>query len=196
MTKKSSIDLGLTEKEKKILLHVAMETIQSELDNELSPEYYYDNEIFKSNRGAFVTLHIKGRLRGCIGYIIGVAPLLDTIQKMAIAAGFEDPRFPPLIKDEFEQLNIEISVLTPLEVVNNIDEIKVGRDGIIIKRGFRQGLLLPQVSEEQGWDKKTFLEHTCLKAGLPTNSWKMKDTVITKFSAQIFDANVREMISA
>ncbi len=190
MTKKSSIDLGVNEKEKKILLSVVKETILAKLENKPLPEYDFDNQIFKEKRGAFVTLHKKGQLRGCIGYIVGYEPLLDTVQKMAIAAAFQDPRFPPLQGNEFDDLNIEISVLTPPVTVNSISEIKVGRDGLIVKKGFQQGLLLPQVAEEQEWDKKTFLQHTCLKAGLPPNSWEKKDTEIKKFSAQIFAVDV------
>lgn len=191
MAKKSSIDLGLTDGEKKILISIAMETIQAKLNHDPLPHHDYDNKIFSEKRGAFVTLHIEGKLRGCIGYIIGVEPLLDTIQKMAISSAFNDPRFPALRQDEFEHLNVEISVLSPLEIVNDIDKIQVGRDGLIIKKGFRQGLLLPQVPEEQDWDKTTFLQHTCLKAGLPPDAWKKKGTTIKKFSAQIFDADVR-----
>lgn len=146
----------------------------------------FKDEIFKEKRGAFVTLHINGRLRGCIGYIAGIKPIPETIIDMAIASAFKDPRFPPLKREEFEKIDIEISVLTPIERVNNIDEIQVGRDGLIISNGYRQGLLLPQVATEYGWNREQFLEHTCYKAGLPGDAWKWKDTKIEKFSAQVF----------
>ena len=158
------------------------------------PKYNFEDRIFQERRGAFVTLHKHGQLRGCIGYIVGIAPLLDTIQRMAIASAFEDPRFPSLEKEEFKYLNIEISVLTPLKKVRDISEIKIGRDGLLIRKGFYQGLLLPQVAEEEGWDVETFLKHTCLKAGLYPDVWKEEGTTIEKFSAQIFSQDVEKIL--
>ncbi len=146
----------------------------------------FTDEIFREKRGAFVTLHIEGKLRGCIGYIVGTREIPETITEMAIAAAFRDPRFPPLTRKEFEKIDIEISVLTPIEKVTNLDDIKVGRDGLIVSDGYHQGLLLPQVATEYGWNRDQFLEHTCYKAGLPGDAWKKKDTRIEKFSAQVF----------
>lgn len=194
MTRKSSIDLGLNERQQQILLAVVKEAIQSKLSGKKLPKYDFEDEIFHAKRGAFVTLHKNSQLRGCIGYIVGVAPLIETIQRMAIASAFEDPRFPSLEKEEFKYLNIEISVLTPLKKVKDISEIKIGRDGLLIKKGFYQGLLLPQVAEEEGWDVETFLKHTCLKAGLYPDAWKEKDASIEKFSAQIFAQNIGEIL--
>ena len=108
------------------------------------------------------------------------------MQDNAISAAFRDPRFPSLTAEELNDLEIEISVLTPLEKVNDVSEIKVGRDGLIIKKDFHQGLLLPQVAVDWGWDRTQFLEQTCRKAGLPPNAWKEKDAEIEKFSALIF----------
>ena len=105
---------------------------------------------------------------------------------MALAAAFDDPRFSPLTKAEFASIEIEISVLTPLSKVHNIKEIEVGRDGLIIRLDCHSGLLLPQVATEQGWDRMTFLEQTCLKAGLPKNSYKKKNAEIYRFSADVF----------
>ena len=105
---------------------------------------------------------------------------------MAKASAFKDPRFQPLRKEEYDQIDIEISVLSPIEPVGDVKEIKVGRDGLIISRGFSSGLLLPQVPVEQGWDLDMFLQNTCYKAGLPGNAWQMKGTKIEKFSAQVF----------
>ncbi|MCU0822446.1 MAG: AmmeMemoRadiSam system protein A [Spirochaetes bacterium] len=146
----------------------------------------FSDPVFKEKCGAFVTLHIKGSLRGCIGYIQGMRPIPDTIIEMAKASAFHDPRFSPLTIKEYEKIDIEISVLTPIEEVKDIAGIVVGRDGIIISRGARSGLLLPQVATEQNWDLRTFLEHTCYKAGLPGDAWTMKETKIEKFSAQVF----------
>ncbi|RKX68285.1 AMMECR1 domain-containing protein [candidate division TA06 bacterium] len=194
MTRKSSIDLGLDDRQQQILLAVVKETVYAKLSGKKLPKYNFEDRIFQERRGAFVTLHKHGQLRGCIGYIVGIAPLLDTIQRMAIASAFEDPRFSSLEKEEFKYLNIEISVLTPLKKVKDISEIKIGRDGLLIRKGFYQGLLLPQVAEEEGWDVETFLKHTCLKAGLYPDVWKEEGTTIEKFSAQIFSQDVEKIL--
>ena len=127
-----------------------------------------------------------GELRGCIGYIEGIKPLWEAVRDMARAAALEDPRFPPVRPEEVPELEIEISVLTPLWRVKDIKDIVIGRDGLIIRKGWRQGLLLPQVATEYGWDVKTFLEHTCLKAGLPRDAWKDPEAEIWAFSAEVF----------
>ena len=110
---------------------------------------------------------------------------------MAVAAGFDDPRFPPLTNSELSSIDIEISVLSPLRRIEDPVEINVGTHGIIIKKGYQQGLLLPQVATEYGWNRETFLQHTCMKAGLDVNAWKLPDVEITVFTAQIF--NEKEM---
>ena len=149
------------------------------------------DDVYKNKCGAFVTLHIRGRLRGCIGYILGVKSIPETIIDMARASAFKDPRFPPLRAEEFNAIDIEISVLSPIEPVRDVKEIVVGRDGLIISRGFNSGLLLPQVPTEQGWDLDTFLHQTCFKAGLPPTAWREKGTKIEKFSAQVFGEKER-----
>jgi hypothetical protein len=136
--------------------------------------------------GAFVTLHKEGALRGCIGQIYAVKPLFETIKSMAVSSAFQDPRFPPLRKEELSSIEIEISVLSPLEEVDSVDNIKVGTHGIYLKKGYKSGLLLPQVAVEQNWNLETFLTHTCHKAGLGGNCWKEPDTEIYIFSAEIF----------
>lgn len=176
----------LTTDQQVCLLKLARLTIAESLGLPQEGSLELSDEIYKEKCGAFVTLHVKGRLRGCIGYIQGVKGLTDTICDMAKAAAFKDPRFPPLGKDEYPLIDIEISVLTPIEPVADINEIKVGRDGLIISRGFNSGLLLPQVPVEQGWNLETFLQNTCYKAGLPGNAWQQKGTKIEKFSAQVF----------
>ena len=169
------------------LLSLARKTIADKLDIENSIKSDDFNEkIYTEKCGAFVTLHKKGELRGCIGYIEGYKPIPDTIKEMAISAAFKDPRFSPLKADEYNLIDLEISVLSPIEKVNDISEIVVGRDGLIITRGHNRGLLLPQVATEYGWDRKTFLEQTCRKAGLPADAWKDSSTIIEKFSAQVF----------
>jgi len=181
----SDIGFNLTAEEKEKLLTIARETINQYVKNEKTPEFTVGSETLKKKCGAFVTLKRKdGTLRGCIGLIIAEEPLFLAIRDMAIAAATQDPRFSPVISSEIDDLEIEISVLTPMQKVNNIDEIKVGRDGLMIRKGYMSGLLLPQVPIEQGWNKDTFLEHTCYKAGLTANAWKSAD--LWKFQAIVF----------
>lgn len=136
--------------------------------------------------GAFVTLKRNGALRGCIGYVMAEEPLYKTITRMAQAAAFEDPRFSPLVAEELEGLDVEISVLGPLTPCEDVQAIEIGRHGLIIRRGMYSGLLLPQVPVEWGWDRETFLAHTCRKAGLPENAWQQPDTQIIWFEAEVF----------
>jgi AmmeMemoRadiSam system protein B/AmmeMemoRadiSam system protein A len=184
--KKVGVDLGLNEEEKKTLHHIARAVIENKARGKAVPEFKIESPVLKENRGAFVTIHKKGQLRGCIGYIEGHGPLHKTIEEMAEAAAFRDPRFTPVKEKELPELEFEISVLTPLKRIKDVNEIQVGKHGIYIKKGWYSGLLLPQVATEYGWDRMTFLEHTCQKAGLPPNAWKEKDTEIYIFSADIF----------
>jgi hypothetical protein len=184
--KRVGVDLGLSEEEKKTLHQIAKAVIESKVRGKAVPEFKIEGPHLKENRGAFVTLHRRGQLRGCIGYIEAHNPLHKTIEEMAEAAAFRDPRFLPVTEKEFQELEIEISVLTPLKRVRDINEIEVGKHGLYIKKGWYSGLLLPQVATEYGWDRKTFLEHTCQKAGLPPDMWKDKAAEIYTFSADIF----------
>jgi AmmeMemoRadiSam system protein B/AmmeMemoRadiSam system protein A len=180
------VDLGLKKQEKELLHRIVRETIKNHLEGKPLPAFHVDSSTLQEPRGAFVTLHTKGRLRGCIGHIKADHPLHVTIKDMAIAAAFEDPRFPPLTRQEVEKLDIEISVLTPFKKNTDIDEIEVGKHGLYIVKGFYSGLLLPQVATEYRWDRITFLEQTCNKAGLHKDAWKEKDTEIYIFSADVF----------
>jgi MEMO1 family protein len=184
--KKVGVDLGLNEEEKKTLHHIAKTVIENKARGKAVPEFKIESPILKENRGAFVTIQKKGQLRGCIGYIEGHGPLHKTIEEMAEAAAFRDPRFSPVKEKELPELDIEISVLTPLKRIKDVNEIQVGKHGIYIVKGMWAGLLLPQVATEYGWDRLAFLEHTCQKAGLPPNAWKEKDIEIYIFSADIF----------
>lgn len=178
---------GLTEEEKQRLLRLARTTLEQKLLGKTAPAPGTpESPILKEKRGAFVSLHRRGMLRGCIGCIEGRKPLLDTIEEMARAAAFNDPRFPPLSAEELKDLDIEISVLTPLKEVRDINEIDIGVHGLFIERQHCCGLLLPQVATEWGWDRIKFLEETCRKAGLPSSSWKEKGTKIYSFSADVF----------
>ena len=184
--RKAGVDLGLNEQEKKTLHEIVKTVVESKARKKTVPEFKVDTPALKENRGAFVTITKKGQLRGCIGYIEGRGPLHKTIEEMAEAAAFRDPRFSPVGEKELPDLEYEISVLTPLRRITDVGEIEVGKHGIYIKRGWNSGLLLPQVATEYAWDRQTFLEHTCQKAGLPTNAWKDKTAEIYIFSADIF----------
>jgi uncharacterized protein, PH0010 family len=178
--------MELTDKEKDTLLDIAKKAIVAKISNEAMSELKVDSENLKSKRGAFVTLKKNGNLRGCIGYIKPVKPLGETVQEMAVAAAFHDPRFPSLKPDEVRDLTFEISVLSPLKRIKDINEIEVGKHGLYIVRGYNSGLLLPQVAVEYEWDRETFLQETCYKAGLPTRAWMDKETEIYIFSANYF----------
>ncbi len=137
--------------------------------------------------GAFVTLKSRGNLRGCIGYVTAEKPLIQAVLECSYRAAFGDPRFLSVRKEEMKDITIEISVLSEPVQVRNAEEVETGRHGLIIERGNRRGLLLPQVAAEQGWDRYTFLQHTCLKAGLPVDSWRDTNTGIYRFEAIVFD---------
>ena len=171
--------------DRRFLLELARATIDARLSKRPLPSPTPDSALLLETRGAFVTLKIEGRLRGCIGHVIGVAPLWRAVRDNAVAAAFEDPRFPPLTPDELQRVRIEISVLTPL-FRSSAEEVVVGRHGILIERGAARGLLLPQVAVEYGWDWETFLDHTCRKAGLQPGCWRHPDTTISTFSAEVF----------
>jgi AmmeMemoRadiSam system protein A len=184
--KKVGVELGLNEQDKKTLHHIAKTVIENKVRGKAIPEFKIESPVLKENRGAFVTIQKRGQLRGCIGYIEGHGPLHKTVEEMAEAAALRDPRFNPVTERELSELSIEISVLTPVKKISDVNEIQVGKHGIIIKKGWNSGLLLPQVATEYGWDRQTFLEHTCQKAGLPSNAWKDKSTEVYIFSADIF----------
>jgi AmmeMemoRadiSam system protein A len=183
------MSFNLTEENKSALLKLARFTIASALGIDIGyikENISFADKIFIEKTGAFVTIHKKGELRGCIGYIKGYKPLVETIEEMASSAAFRDPRFNPLTANEYADIDLEISVLSPIEKVHSIDDIVVGRDGLIISSGYSSGLLLPQVATEYNWTREEFLSNTCRKAGLPVNAWKEKDVVIEKFSAVVF----------
>jgi len=180
------VDLGLSEEERIELHKIARTVIEHRCRGQSIPEISPSGEKLKEGRGAFVCLYKKGMLRGCIGSLEGDTPLYKTVQEMAQAAAFRDPRFRPVTEDELPYVTLEISALTPLQKIDNPDEIEVGRHGIFIRKGYSSGLLLPQVATERGWERITFLRETCRKAGLPMDAWKEKDAEIFVFSADVF----------
>jgi AmmeMemoRadiSam system protein A len=167
------------------LLRLARATIAARLGGRALPAAAPEDPVLLEPRGAFVTLTSSGRLRGCIGHVVGVSPLWMSVRDNALAAAFGDPRFPPLAGHELAAVRIEISALSPL-VECAPEEVTVGRDGVLVERGAARGLLLPQVAVEHGWDREAFLDHTCRKAGLAANSWHEPDTVLFRFAAEVF----------
>jgi AmmeMemoRadiSam system protein B/AmmeMemoRadiSam system protein A len=181
-------ELSFSKEEQKTLLdiaHSAVETVVCEGDIYTCPDIEHKNLL--TDRGAFVTLKKNGNLRGCIGYTSPIKPLYETVRDVAIQAAVKDPRFPPVKEEELSGLSYDISVLSAFHHVRDVDQIKIGTHGLLIQQGNRAGLLLPQVATENKWDRITFLEHTCQKAGLTTDAWKHEDTDIFMFSAFVFE---------
>lgn len=179
-------NIELTLEHKKTLIKIARESIASAVNGNIVPEYKIDDAILNTMCGAFVTLHTDGNLRGCIGNITAKIPLWETISNMAMESALRDPRFPSVSPWELENIDIEISVLSPLKRINNLEEIEVGKHGLFIKKGFYQGLLLPQVATDYKWNRIQFLEQTCCKAGLNKDCYKQVTTEIFIFSAIVF----------
>ena len=176
----------LDDSEKANLLNLARRTLEDYFNRGSTPDFQTDCPGLLERKGAFVTLQQGGTLRGCIGQLDPDRELFKVVQYCALSAAFEDPRFPPLQPNELDGLNIEISVLTPFRRVENIEEISVGRHGLYIVRDHFRGLLLPQVAREYGWDRETFLEQTCYKAGLNKSAWKNPQTILYIFEADVF----------
>ena len=175
----------LTAGERETLLRAARESIAAHFGRRL-PSLPAPTGALAEKRGAFVTLHRKdGELRGCVGLMRSEASLLDTVARMAVAAAVEDGRFAPVNPAELGELRIEISALGPLEPIRP-EDVEVGRHGLLISHRSRRGVLLPQVPVEQGWDRETFLEHTCRKAGLPADAWQEQGVELLGFTAAVF----------
>src|SRR5512145_249865 len=177
-------DRYLTDAERGELLAIARRAATGWLHEGRVPEEAPASEKLRAPGAAFVTLTERGRLRGCIGYTEARAPLYRTVQECAVASATEDPRFLPVAPDEMGAVRIEISVLTPLLPIRP-DAVDVGVHGLMVKRGGRRGLLLPQVPAEHGWDREKFLWQVCLKAGLPGNAWRT-GAELYSFTAEVF----------
>ena len=177
----------LEETQRKRLLEIARNAIKAYLQTGEIPEVKEDDAFFNREMGAFVTLHKKGRLRGCIGNMVGRGPLYLTVRNMAIQSSTEDPRFPKVTLDELDEIDIEISVLSELEKVTDIDKIEMGTHGVIIRKGSASGVFLPQVATETGWSKNEFMTNLCVhKAGLLPDAWKTGEADIFIFTAEVF----------
>ena len=159
----------LENEDKTYLLSVAREAIESKVERR-NEEYGVEPAHLREPYGVFVSLHIGKKLRGCIGSMTGTRPLTESVKEMAQSSALHDPRFTAVGRTELNQLNIEISVLSPLEKIESIDQIEVGKHGIYVVKGSLSGVLLPQVAVQENWNRHEFLTHTCYKAGLPGNS--------------------------
>lgn len=184
----AEVPFTLTPEEKRALLHIARTAVEMAVrDKKRFESSDGGHEALARELGAFVTLKKRGELRGCIGHITPIKPLHETVRDVAILAALEDHRFSPVRPEELPELEYEISVLSPMRRVLDPNEIEIGRDGLVIKRGRSEGLLLPQVPLEQHWDRLTFLAFTCRKAGLDSNAWKDPSTDIFRFTALVFN---------
>lgn len=183
----SDFSFSLTDEEKSYLKDLVRWSIQQGLDDK-GPENppAPPTDKLSLELGAFVTLKLHGQLRGCIGHIVGDKPLYTTVAEMAQAAAFQDPRFPPISRDEFKDLELEISILSPLYPLMNRTGITPGRHGLLVMKGGRSGLLLPQVATEYGWDAETFLRRTCEKAGLHPDTAEDPYLQVFAFEAEVF----------
>jgi uncharacterized protein len=174
----------LTADEQQKLLKLARHALEAHVRRQAPPARERGG-VLDEPLGVFVSIHNEDELRGCLGRLDVDAPLVDTVADLAAVVSDSDPRFHAVSAAELPDLDVEISVLTPEREIASIDEIEVGRHGLIIERGYRRGLLLPQVAAERRWDVETFLAHTCLKAGLPEDAWR-SGARIWIFEAQVF----------
>jgi len=188
----------LTLEQGRFLVRLARQAIATALETGqvLSPPADVPDPL-REQRGVFVTLRQKvageKMLRGCIGIALPIKPLVEATIEAALNAAFRDPRFPPLTREEFPHVTVEVSVLTPPQLLQVSDpreypaHIRIGRDGLLVEADWQRGLLLPQVAVEHGFDAVTFLEQTCLKAGLPKDAWRKGDIKVFTFQAQVFE---------
>jgi len=178
-----------TPEERKILLQLAHQSILSALEHrEIS--FTPPSPHFSEPRGAFTTIYSQGQLRGCVGYVLPVVSLYRTVAETARAAAFEDTRFSPVTLEEAQALEVSLSILSPLKAIQP-EEVEIGVHGLVVTYGGHRGLLLPQVPVEHGWDRVTFLEQTCHKAGLPHDAWQ-KGATLEAFTAEVFgDREIR-----
>jgi uncharacterized protein len=177
---------NLSRREKKLLLEIARKAISSHYEN---GDIYAEEEtdpLLLEKRGCFVCFKIHGKLRGCIGNFVSDRPLYQLVREMAVSAATRDPRFYPMSKEELGESNLEISVLTPLQKISDINEIVVGKHGLYIEKNTARGVLLPQVASEYGWDRETFLCQTSIKAGMLADAWR-EGAEIYIFGAEVFN---------
>lgn len=176
----------LNDSDKRTLLTLARTTLEAYLSKSTSPILDAPSAVLMEPRGAFVSLHAGESLRGCIGQIYPDRELYKIVQHCAVSAALDDPRFLPVTPEELQDLEIEISALSPLQRIQDIEEVEVGRHGLYIVQGNNRGLLLPQVATQYRWNRLEFLEHTCNKSGMPKSAWRDPQTAIYIFEAEVF----------
>ncbi len=187
MSEHATAETGLlSERALEDLLQLARETVRASVAGQHLPSLP-DRPELAAPRGVFVSLHHRGDLRGCLGHMEADLPAAEATRRMAVAASRDDPRFPPVAPEELEELEVEVSVLTPTHPVRP-EEVVPGRDGLVVHRGPRFGVLLPQVAVEHHWDRLTFLGAVCQKAGLPATAWRDRGTELLAFRAQVVPA--------
>ncbi|MHC4573666.1 MAG: AmmeMemoRadiSam system protein A [Planctomycetota bacterium] len=186
----------MDETQKQTLLKIARDTVEAVVTGGSVPRPQSDDPELTGRCGCFVTLKSQGRLRGCIGQFISDMPLVELVVEMAKASATGDPRFlaDPITADELQQLDVEISVLSPLKRADDPLSLRLGVDGIYVKRGCASGCFLPQVAAETGWSKEQFLSYCCAhKAGLPADAWKEPETEVYLFTADVFGAPLQNI---
>ena len=174
----------LSETDRKSILELARQAVVEAVCRKRLLEEIPKSEVFDPHCGIFVTIHVKGKLRGCIGVIHAQERLGESITKCALGAALEDPRFRPMQPEELAEMEIEVSLLSPPERIRP-EEIEIGKHGLLVEQGFRRGLLLPQVAVEHNLGREQFLKETCFKAGLPPDAWKATDTRIYGFTCVV-----------
>jgi AmmeMemoRadiSam system protein A len=180
----------MDDESKKKLLAIARRTVEAAVKGEQIPEFFLSDPDLQGFQGAFVTIRRHGQLRGCIGQFTAQDPLYQVVRNMAVSSATQDPRFfqNPLRPADLPEIDIEISVLSPLTRIANPLDIELGKHGIYIRRGARSGCFLPQVATETGWSKEEFLSHCAQgKAGLPADAWRYPDTEVYTFTAEIIE---------
>ena len=175
----------LTPDEQTVLLRIARETIVAHVTGSPIPVVAHPSRGLKHKHGCFVTIKQQGQLRGCIGNFVSEMPLYQLVQEMAVSASTRDPRFYPMKPADLDDFQLEISVLSSLKLISSVESIVVGKHGLYIIKNHHRGVLLPQVATEYGWDRETFLRHTCVKAGLPEDAWQNECEIHT-FTALVF----------
>lgn len=173
-----------SQEQRSLLLSIAHDSILSAVERRPFADVPPEASVLLEPRGVFTTLYLDGKLRGCVGYAAPVAPLYRAVAETARAAAFDDSRFTPVTAEEAKRIKISLSVLSPLFPIH-AEAVVIGHHGLVILHGNRRGLLLPQVPIEYGWDRETFLDQTCRKAGLPLDAWR-KGATIEAFTAEVF----------
>ncbi|HZY10961.1 MAG TPA: AmmeMemoRadiSam system protein A [Bacteroidota bacterium] len=172
--------------EKRVLLQLARSALESAVNKVPIKKQMNPSPNLLKPSGAFVTIRKGNTLRGCIGYLEPIKSLIDTIQEVTMKAALEDFRFLPVTSEELDEIEIEVSVISPMTLISDCNDISIGEHGLMVEHGNYRGLLLPQVAIEFGWDKDTFLSHTLRKAGIPENLWNSPKLKIFTFTAEIF----------